>query len=344
MVAMRRERGSGTVVALVIFVVLTFVAGGAAVWLAQQASAAKMALKENQDAFRGAVAAYFEEQGAPLEEETGPYDIRFGPKAYGGVRSYLDRATSYEEVVKLVGWSSPDAVEEALRISPIQKGLGAAYQTVSGLLGAYEQSFADQKDAIEKLRASVDSLQDQLKEKTETIAETESNLRGEINKVAREFNSKLDEWHQKNQRLVETYEAQRKETAQCQQKYDKDIAEANAKIAKLQEKVEELKKLQALRFGEQKPRKLVAEGKILQVERAYKLVIVEGGEDVQRKTDQTLVVYSQSPTGKRTKKGQVIVTDVHKYTASATVIEENEQIAEGDLFVSTKVWDEFHKG
>jgi len=346
MVAVRRSSGSGTLVALVIFIVLTLVAGGAAIWLAQQASAAKKALEDNQAAFQERVAAYFTEHNWELatEEDRGPYGIQYGPSSYDSVKSYLEKATTYEQMTQVLGWDSVEGIKEAIRTSALQQEEETKFVTLNALLGAYEDSLLAQRRLAEQLQDDLDSLRSQIADKDRAFSQMQKKLQDQNAADARKYAQDLADWKEKYDKVVAAHTEQRKQTQEWKEKYEAAVADAAGKIAELQKEVQVWKQLlEAYRAGEEKPETLVAEGKVLDVEREYNIVVIEGGQDVQRQPNERLVVYSESPSGTRLKKGEIVVTKVHDLTASASVVKEVHRIDSGDLFVNLETWNQFQK-
>jgi len=341
----RRSRGSGTVIALVIFVVLTFIAGGAAVWFYQQASAAKIAMQENQDSFEKQIAQYFSQQNwdMPKAAEPGVLNVRYDSSSYSAVRSQLQKAATFEELAAVTGWKSPSAAQQVVAQAAITEDLGTEYQTISGLLSGYEQEYGDLTQTNADLRGKMDSLQQQLAQKTEALTQTESDLRDQLNKATSDYEQNLEEWADKHQNLAKTHQEQTEKTEQLRERYRQAQEQAEQKMNQLQDELAQWKEtVQELRAGEQ-PEKMTAQGQVLELDRQYKIAMVGGGEDLGRKRDQRLIVYKETAAGERIKKGEVVVTKVHPHTAAATIVSQAEdaRISEGDSIVSLDTWKHF---
>ena len=346
MVAVRRTPGSGTVVGLVVFVVLTILAAGLAIWQTQQASAAKKALRENQADFQERVADYFVERNWELatEDVRGPYGIQYGPSSYDSVKSYLEQAATYERMTQLLGWQTVEGVEEAMRVSPLQKEQEVGFVTLGALLGEYERKFQGQTIRIDQLQGDLKSAQNQVVQKDKAFTDMQGNLRDQITADGRKYAADLSDWKEKYDKVLAAHTEQRTQTEDWKRKYEEAVAGADQKIADLEKAAEDLnKRLDVAVRGEEKPETLVAEGKVIEVEWQYNLVIIEGGEDVQRAPNEKLVVYSESPSGERLRKGMIIVTKVHARTASASVVKEYERIDDGDAFVNLELWNKFQE-
>jgi len=341
----RRSRGSGTVIALVIFVVLTFISAGAAVWFYQQASAAKIAVNKNQDAFDAQVAQYFSQQNwdMPKEAEPGVLNVRYGSSSFSAVQAQLQKAATFEELRDVVGWESPSAAKQVLASAALTRDLGTEYQTISGLLTGYEQEYGDLRQANADLRGKMDSLQQQLAQKTKALTDTETNLRDELNKATSDYGKNLDEWAQKHKDLAQTHQEQTEQTEQWRERYRQAKDEAEQKMQDLQGELAQWKEtVRKLRGGEQ-PEKMAAQGQVLELDRQYQIIMVGGGDDLERERDQRLVIYMETAAGERIKKGEVIVTKVHPHTAAATIVIEGEdaKISEGDSCVTIETWKRF---
>ena len=341
----RRSRGSGTVIALVIFVVLTFIAAGAAVWFYQQASAAKIAMKENQDAFEQQIAQYFSQQNwdMPTEAEPGVLQVDYGSSAYSAVQAQLQKAATFEELSAVTGWKSPSAAQQVIAQAALTKDLGTEYQTISGLLSGYEQEYTDLRQANADLRNQMNSLQQQLAQKTKALTDTETNLRDQLNQATSDYQQNLDEWAQKHKNLAQTHQEQTEQTEQWRERYRQARDEAEQKMEDLQTELAQWKEtVQKLRAGEG-PEKMAAQGQVLELDRQYKIVMVGGGEDLGRKRDERLVIYKETAAGERIKKGEIIVTKVHPHTAAGTIVSEADDamISEGDSCVTVDIWKRF---
>ena len=341
----RRSRGSGTVIALVIFVVLTFIAAGAAVWFYQQASAARIAMNQNQEAFKKQIVQYFSQQDWDMATATEPgvLNVQYDSSSYSAVRAQLQKAATFEKLSTVTGWKSPSAAKAVLADADLSEDLNAQYETVSGLLAAYEQAYNDKKQTNADLARKVKSLNEQLNQKTKALANAEESLNAKLNDAISEYDQNVDEWAEKHKKLAQTHQEQTEKTEQWRQRYRQAKDEAEQKMENLQTELAQWKEtVQKLRAGEQ-PEKMTAQGEVLELDRQYKIAMVGGGEDLNRKRDERLVVYKETAAGKRIKKGEVVVTKVHPHTAATTVVSEVEDamISEGDSCVTLDTWKHF---
>ena len=346
MVAIRRSRSSGTVIALVIFVILTFLSAGAAIWYAMSEESATQRLKENQTAFNDSVGQKFRDQGwnLPKAQEPGILDVQYDSTSYGAVATKLEEAATFEKMGNVTGWKSPSAVQDLLKQSPLAQDRETTYDSASGLLNAYENEYQGLKQQVATLNQKVASLQQQLQTKEQTLNDVQSELRDKLNTVTQEYQQKMKKRNQEFQALSDAHEAQRQETQKWRQQYEQAVDKREQRVAELQKDVKEWQNMYTRLRDKRTEEKLQPTGEVLAVKDSYDFIVVGGGEDIGRKRDQRLVIYSESVTGERTRKGSAVVTDVYDHTASASILMrelEEAEISQGDFVVTEASWEKF---
>jgi len=168
------------VVALVIFIVLTFVGIGAAIWLYQQYSILQRAVAANQQAFEQQAASVFQREGWDLSHEVGAeYGFKYDEQAYAQVAQKLNQAAEYEALLALLGWESTNEVQSALDVSPVQdERPDERYSSIAALLGFYEQQYELLTERVRELDAEVAAKQQLIDDKTAALTRTQNELRG----------------------------------------------------------------------------------------------------------------------------------------------------------------------
>jgi len=345
MVAARRRTGSGIVVALVVFIVLSFLAIGASLWLLQQTQLMKRAIESNQAAFADSVGKLFAAQkGWSLPSKAGAeYALRYDADAFAAAAGKLAEAVNYEQMLALLGWESPEGVQGALEASPAQTEMPEKYRTLQGLLTYYENRYGELKKRVADLETEVATKRGQLVEQEREFKKANEDLRQRLNAAVAQYAKDLREARTQFDNMKKMYDDSRGELKQADEKFDLAQAEAKTEMAKLRKEADGWKELyEKSKAGEPAVKKMVAAGKVLIVEVSQSLVSLEGGEDVGRERNAELVIYSETPAGARTKKAEVTVTKVMKNTAQALIVEQTELPLAGDLFVSKDLWDQFN--
>lgn len=347
MAAVRRSRGSGTLIALVVFVLLTFISIGAAVYYAMKASTAVSQLKENQQAFEEAVVSYYRDQGweVPTAQDPGVYDVRYDSSTYGAVATRLQDAATFQQMASVTGWESPDAVQDLLQNSPLAQDREASFETISGLLQAYGQSYEDLNSRVAQLNQQIKSLKSQLDKKDQALNEALAQKRQQLNKASDTYQQKMKERRQKYQALLEAYQKQRDQTEKWRQQYKQTVQQNKKQVSQLEKDLEDWRQMyRRLRMKGEKEQ-LRPGGKVLAVKPDYGFLVVAGGRKQGRKRDQKLVVYQETLAGQRERKATVVVTNVYDHTASASVISRqgNVELEEGDLVATLSSWEEFEE-
>ncbi len=345
MAAVTRSRGSGMLIALVVFVLLTFISVGGAVYFAMKANTAVKRLKDNQQAFKESVVSYYREQGwnLPTAQDPGLFDVQYGSNTYGAVATRLQDATTFQEMSSLTGWKSPDAVADLLKDSALAQDREASFETVSGLLDAYETSYEDLNSRVAQLNTRVERLNTQLQNKDQALNEAQATKREELKEASQKYQQKLKDRKENYQQLLQEYQTQREQTRKWRQKYEQTLEAKKKQVAKLNKDLADWRQMyrRLRRAGEEE--QLRPAGKVLAVKPDYSFVVVAGGKGEGRERDQKLVVYAETLAGQRERKATVVVTEVYDHTASASVISQKEgtELEEGDLVTTVSSWEEF---
>jgi len=353
MAALRRARTEGSVVALVVFILLFFLAAGSAIWLWHQLALTRKAVLENQQTFDNIVAAQFREENwtLPKAQDT-QYGISYANESFLAVQKYLKKAAEYETLQDLLGWKSVKGVADVLQGSPAQAEKSAkgepTYATIANLLDFYGRSYESMKRNIAGLKSEVTALKKVVEAKTSQITATERSLRDELSNANKRYLASITSLQQKYDQLLASYEEQKKQTEQWQDKYTQTVAQYKETVARLKEEGERWQELyrmsEAAAFPElqEAPEKEFGpEGKVRSIERSILAAVVDGGRDERRRKDEVLVVYDEDMEGRRMPKARLLVTKIFDHTSLASIIDENERIREGDLFLSESAWQKF---
>jgi len=343
----RRSAGSGVVVGMVVAVIVAFTAIGASIFLYQKLAQAKSALASNQKMFQDTVGDVFKERKWTLTpEEDQAMGVRYGHKSYQDVTDRLREAATFEDMAPLLGdWKDAEIAQGTLddsalardradapfrNLSELMSGYDTAYKRMGGLLAANDQEIAD--------------LNGQLKVATETFDAETRRLNAAAQKAVEEQKNAEAAAAANYGQLNAKYNNARREVDEWAQKYRDALQQAEVDKVELREEARDWEGLyQDLLKSQQPGETMLAEGKVLSVEESYEFLMLEGGDDVGRKPNNTLVVYSVSPLGVETYKGAVIVNKVYSNTALAGVLSQNEPMMKGDLFVPKVVWEAFHE-
>lgn len=335
-------------VAMVVFVVLTFVSAGAAVWLYQKSEMSAQALRDNQAAFEENVATFFQERkwDLPREEGAGVLGVRYSASTYGAVRGRLGEAVSYEEIAPLLGWQSAEGIRTSLGGSAAQSGLDrTTAETVRALLTSYEQAYKASMERIQELESQRDAAKKQLEERSNQLAEVRRDMMSKIAAITEEHARKLKQWVDNYNESLNIQRQEREALQEWKRDREKELSAVKANMASVQKQVSALKeKQEKLRAGKKKEVFVFKpEGKVLAVKRDFNLVVLQGGRNVGRKTGETFVVFEEELSGARKEKAKVKVTDVEEHTVSTAVISETGRVRKGDLFASVGAWQKYLK-
>ncbi len=331
--------------ALVIFIALAFVAIAASLWFYMQYSAVREAGRANQQDFAGIVGKVFDQQeGWELRVELdAEYDFRYGSQAYGAVADQLGKAVVYDGMNPLLGWENPGAVQDALGNSVVQGDLPEPYVSVKSLLSHYENKYREHKQLIADLESKLAARRDEVGEKVKALAALRTELMDTLNEAINEYARNMDELRSEFDGMQNMYQAATAKTDEWRQKLDVAQNEWQAKEATLRQDAERYKELyDKLRRGEKIEETMQAKGKVLELQRARGLLVLEGGQDAGIELNSEFIVYSETRAGVRTRKGVVVVNQVKDLTALAIIGKQDEMMLVGDLFVSREVWDRFH--
>jgi len=343
MSAARRSSGSGVVVALVIFVVLTFVCAGGAIWLYQQNAMLKQAVAENQRVFHAKVASIFQQHNWDLPEDMDAlYGMKFGEKTFEAVAERLGEAVEYEHLRELLGWEGVNEVQAVLDTSPAQ-GQAERYSTVAGLMKFYEEQYVALTERVAQLEKDLRNKEQVIADKAAALTKLQRDLQAQIKQLDANYTAAIAQQQKQFNDMKAMYEQARAALAQLQESFGKARQDWEAQAAKLHKEIEGWKQLYMQATGGQEPgTKMKPAGKIMDVEPVHQFVILEGGRDAGRKPAEKYVVYSELPGAVRTRKAEVHVTEVYDTTSLATIFNQKEQVLAGDLFVSKQTWDSFY--
>ncbi len=348
MAAVRRSSGSGVIVALVVFVVLTFVGIGCAIWFLQQFKMARQAIKTDQTAFEDTIGSAFVANGWELNQISPTQQgFKFTQESYNGVAAKLAMAAEYEKQVQpLLGWQSLDSLKSALAESPAQKEAEQrgepTYHELRLLLGFYEESYTRLNQEVADLRTRNDDLSKRLEETKQSLVQTEQRLQGQLTQATQKFEQDLNQLRSDYTDLMTRHDRQRQEATDWTGKYQEEVNARKSEVTSLQDQVAALqKRIDDLLAGPAGTDRLEAEGKVIEVRSDYDFVLIEGGQDRGVVANDRFVVYSVMPDGKGRKKGELLVGQVYEHTSLATIAQEDEYIVAGDSFVSLRRWDWF---
>jgi len=345
MSAARRSSGSGTLTALVVFIVLAFIGIGAALWLYQQKAILQEAILKNQSAFEGEVGQIFRDNRWDLTAKTGAeYGLEYDTSAFREVADKLKLAAELEKMRPTLGWDTAAAVEKALSDSPVQQGRTDRYGALSSLLAFYENQYDQLTKRVETLEGEVGAKEQQLADKTQLMNELQNKLLGEKNEAIAQYRTDVERREEQYRLLNQRLEEARKDLENTRGELKKAEEEWKARLAEVEQEAKTWERLykQTLK-GEDTEETMKAAGKVLAIEPAHEFVMIEGGSDVGRDALARYVVYVQNPSGARTKKGEIMISAIHGKTSRATVLQQSEQILAGDLFVREDIWKKFQE-
>jgi len=350
MAAVRRSSGSGVIVALVVFVVLTFVGIGCAIWFLQQFKMARQAIATNQSAFEEVVGSVFVDKGWQLTKTTPTEQgFTFNQESYSDVAAKLAEAAEYEqEVLPLLGWQSLDGIKSAMAESPAQTAAEErgepTYHELRLLLSYYEESYTRLNREVADLRSRNDDLSKRLEETKESLVQTEQRLQGRLSEATQKFESDLNQLRSDYNDLVTRHNRQREEATDWRGKYQEEVNARKTQVTSLQDRIATLqKRVEDLLAGPEGLDRLRAQGQVIEVRSDYDFVLIEGGRDRGIEENDRFIVYSVMPDGRGRKKGELLVGQVYEHTALATIAREDEYIVVGDPFVSLQRWDWFER-
>jgi len=353
MAAARRSAGSGTLLALIIFVVLAFVGIFASIWFFQQYSTVSQAARQNQAEFAETVGKAFDEHGWKLSANEAPeYDLKYERKAYEEVAEQLSKAATYDELVTRLGWESLAGVndrlaglEQSLKNSPVQVGTEEPYLTVKGLLERYESEYLrlTQSD-VPELQRNLKAQQDLLAEKTVGFERERTELLGKLNTEVASHAADMANSTKQFTQMEQLYKNSLAETRKQQGDFDaaRLTWDTEKRLLDLEIAMWKDRYLSAMGGGEVSA--LKAGGEVLRVDPAYEFVMLGGGKDAQVQKNTRAVIYSEAPGGARVKKGEVLVTQVFPNTSLATIVglEKDQRMLAGDVFVAEGLWDAYY--
>ena len=333
------------VMALVILIVLAFVTVGASIWLYWQLSAATSAIKENQADFDKIVGDMFVTHDWDLPSDpAAQYGLQYRQETYRAVVAQLEKAADHYELMPFLGWESIEAVKAKLTRdgSPVQSEIDEPYGTLEGLLGKYESEYVTLTKEIAGLRDELEDTNRLVREKTAAADAERERLKGEYVEASARHAKAMEESTRQFEGMQDLYNKVRAETVALQKKLQDAAMNWEAERRKL---LAEAVKWETLyietRSPEERAEIMRAAGKVLQVDASRAFVMLEGGKDMDREKNASMVVYSESLTGQRNRKGRLLITNVFDITSLATIIRQEERLLAGDLYVTQAVWDKF---
>ena len=334
--------------ALVIFIVLAFIAIGASIWFYQQLSTVSQAVKQNQDEFRTTVANRFRENGWELTTKpAAEFSLEYQREAYDQVVRQLEKAATYEELLPLLGWESVQGVQSKLtrQGSPIQSVMPEPYITLNGLIGEYEGRYIRLTARVAELEKQRDEAKKLNTEQLAAARQREQEDLDKYNAAIRRHRDAMDESGKQFKNMNAMYDQARDETKEWQQEFAGAKQEWQGRETELREEIDTWKELyDATRPGALKAETMEPAGKLLEIDTRYQFVMLEGGKDIDQEKNTSVVVYSESHMGQRARKGELLINDVKEKTSLATIVkrEKDEQLLVGDLYVTGEVWEKFY--
>jgi myosin heavy subunit len=325
-------------VALVIFIVLAVAGIGSAVWFFQQYRIVSQAVATHQESFDQTVAGIFRDRNWELSSQPGAeYGFRYGAEAYQDVAERLRLAGRYEDMRPLLGWETPQAVENALELTPAE----GDYEAISGLLSFYEKEYQRLTERVDELQGQVKNQEQMLRQKTAQLEQVQQNLEQELANEVQKHQEAMAELRGQYEQTLQQYREARQAVQQCNEQLQQAREEWKQELAQARDTADEWKRLYQQLASPPQQEKLQPAGVVLDVEPSRDFVMLAGGEDAGRKRNETYVIYTTGPQGRRQRKAVVLVNSVFNKTSLATISSQTDTILEGDPFVSQKVWERF---
>ena len=351
MAAVRRSSDSGIIVALVIFIILTVVGLGGAIWSYQQLRIVQQELATTQADFEKAVKPVFNANSWDLSAQSpSEHGVRYVRESFADVAAKLEEAAEYEKVVKpKLGWESLDGMQESMTQYAIQAEAteqgDVPYATLRLLLERYDTSYRELSRRVADLTASQKQAAQKLADTQKAMKESEESLRAANSANLTDFQTKLGELRKANTDLEMRVEQHRQEAISWQQKHQQEVNARRTEVTQAEATANMWKKRYERAVAPPgEIERLVADGTILESQPEHDFVIIEGGDDYGRKADETFIVFSVNPDGSNKRKGTILVGQVKDHTSVATVMEEKGgYVLVGDKFASVLHWNEFHR-
>jgi len=351
MAAVRRSSDSGIVVALVIFIILTVVGLGGAIWSYQQLRVAQETIIATQNGFHDVIHTAFEQNGWELQTQTpAQLGVRYTRQSYEDVAAKLSAAAEYEKVVKpMLGWESLESAETARKGFTVQQEAAqrgdAMYATLRLLLERYDDSYRDLTRRVADLTASRQATAEQLSKTQAELTDSQKRLREENSRNLQDFQTKLGELRAANDDLEARVSKHRQEAVAWQQKHQEEVNAHRTDAARLQAEADRWhKQYEDLVAPPGEREKLVADGEVIEMRSEFDFVVIQGGADQGYKEDDVFIVYTVTPAGVNKRKGTIVVGQVKEHTSIATVLdEEGGYVLAGDPFVSALRWNQFYR-
>ncbi|MFP4028995.1 MAG: hypothetical protein ACLFWL_14490 [Candidatus Brocadiia bacterium] len=347
MTAKRRSSGSGTVVALVIFIVLSFIGIGAALWLYQQNTILQSAIDENQLAFKGTIGKKFEEYRNEFTQkrwdleasEGAEYGIQYREDSLRNVADKLEESAEYERMVDKLQWDSAKQVQTKLEETPAK-----GYNKMANLVGYYEEEYERLNAKVKELSGTLKDKEELLTKKTEQMKKFEQRLTQQKNNLIKRHKEKTAELEEQYSEMTELRQEAREDFKDMKKQKEQLEKQENRKIDDLRDRIDKWEqKYQMATAGGPVEKTMESAGQVLVVEPSEEIIMLEGGEDCNREKNKRYVIYAENPSGEKTVKGEVILSRIYDSTSQATILSQQEQMVNGDLFVAKTVWEQFQK-
>ena len=344
---MAKRGGSGVVVVMVIAVVLALVGITVSVIFIMEYNHAREALIASQDEFGILVGGVFRDNQWTLSKLTDPEsDVSYGKAALNEVKVKLHEAATFEKMrPKLGEWNNAADLADAIRNSALQRDQeGTEYGSIFALLDAHEFTYGRQKEEVARLETERDTLNAQRVALKKKLDDETTRLGAEVVAAQRKQKDAAAEAAQRYADIQKMYKSALKDKVEWQGKLDEARREWEIEQKKLSGQIAywqtayEKEIAVELAADEMKPA-----GRIVDIDRAYEFIMLEGGADMGRKAQTTYVVYSVAPSGAETVKGRIKIMRVLNFSSRAGITEKVEPMIKGDLFVAQPVWDSFHK-
>lgn len=334
------------IIALVIFIVLALAGIGTSIWLYQQKAILQRAIVANQNTFKNEIGSVFKKEDWDLTKRVdAAFGITYGRQAFGDIKSKLSDAALLEEVRPLIGWDSPNSIEDRLSNSPAQQDQAEKYKTIRGLLGFYEEEYQRLNQRAEELSVQLETTQEKLASKSKSMNEMQNRLMQDKTEAIQKFRKKAADLRKRYKGMQGQYDNAQSTIKQWKNKFDKAQSRWNTKFQKLKKKARDWKKLYKQATAEDKVvKELRPAGSVLDVEPRYEFVVIEGGQKAGRQKGQDIVLYTRSPDGVRSVKGTAVINNVYDTTSLATITTQSAEVMQGDFFVPQTTWEQHQEG
>lgn len=343
--------GGGAVVAAVFGWVFAIGMAVLALVVYQKLAAVQAGVKQNQKAFEDSIGEYFALVQTPLpKNESAEFGFIYGDQAYAAVRKELEKAKRYDGLVGLLQWKDDKAAEDSIKVFLDQlperdkiAGIGslrALYEHYANLIDRYNRENNDLKEKYASVLKEQQSMLAAEKAQVESRRKEAEQLRKENQQKFEEFAAELANVRKLWQKVVGERDGLAKELEAVKLDLNKKVVERDKTIKTLEDRIAVLeRKKEAIKT-------LNPDGRVIQVKKSLNMVYLSGGKDQDRRPNEHFIIYSVTPLGERVKKGELVVKAVYDYTLMGSMISEDQHhpVIEGDLYVDSRLWDEFQSG